>query len=296
MACTFAPYLALVSVGMAYEDRYGNDPVGAFRDERRRPTARRKVAAVPGLFVEHAGTEFYGEVVRLPQAGNLTVRDLDGLTRSFPISDSFLVDDELVTLVSPSQPATRVITASGSVMGERRRAQVARESRIFVEGRHDAELIEKVWGDDLREQAVVVELLDGIDHLEEVLVGFAPDERRRAGVLVDHLVDRSKEWRIARQVESRFGEHVLVLGHPYVDVWQAVKPERVGISSWPAPSRSIEWKRGVCQALGWPHHEQEDIARAWQFILSRVTTYRDLEPALSGQVEHLIDFVTVGHH
>ena len=30
------------------------------------------------------------------------------------------------------------------------RARVARASRIFVEGRHDAELVEKVWGDDLR--------------------------------------------------------------------------------------------------------------------------------------------------
>jgi hypothetical protein len=27
---------------------------------------------------------------------------------------------------------------------------VARASRIYVEGKHDAELVEKIWGDDLR--------------------------------------------------------------------------------------------------------------------------------------------------
>ena len=281
---------------MGYEDRYGDDPIGAFREQRRRPAPRREVTLVPGVWLEHAGTSFYGEVVGAPQAGIIALRDVDGFSRSFPATDGFLVDDELVTLVAARGPATRTLTASGSVMGERRRAQVARASRIFVEGRHDAELIEKVWGDDLREQAIVVELLDGIDHLEAVLTEFGPSEGRRAGVLVDHLVDHSKEWRIARHVEARFGAHLLVLGHPYVDVWQAVKPQRVGVSQWPAPPRSVEWKRGVCAALGWPHEDQEDIARAWQFILSRVTTYRDLDPALSSQVEHLIDFVTVGHH
>ena len=84
-----------------------------------------------------------------------------------------------------------------------------------------------------------------------------------------------------------------VVGHPYVDVWQAVKPERLGLTAWPDIPRSIEWKHGICEALGWPHEDQADIARAWQRILGRVRTFADLEPQLLGRVEHLIDFVTV---
>jgi hypothetical protein len=54
----------------------------------------------------------------------------------------------------------------------------------------------------------------------------------------------------------------------------------------------VEWKHGVCEALGWPHADQADIARAWRQILGRVTSYADLEPSLLGRVEELIDFVT----
>jgi len=85
---------------------------------------------------------------------------------------------------------------------------------------------------------------------------------------------------------------VLVVGHPFVDIWQAVKPERVGLTAWPEIPRSIEWKKGIAQALRQPHENQEDIARLWQRILGRVRTYADLEPALLGRVEQLIDFVT----
>lgn len=251
---------------------------------------------MPGVLLEHTLTEFYGELTKPAEVGVIELRDFDGFVRSFPLSDGFLVEGKLVKLIPVRTRATRIITASGSVMGEKRRAQVARASRIFVEGKHDAELIEKVWGDDLRDAAIVVELLDGVDHLAEILRDFAPGVNRRAGILVDHLVKGSKETRIAQDIEREFGSSVLILGHPFVDVWQAVKPTAVGIRAWPTPPRSIEWKRGVCEELGWPSDSQADIAHAWQRILSRVTTFRDLEPTLSGQVEHLIDFVTVGHH
>jgi hypothetical protein len=174
------------------------------------------------------------------------------------------------------------------------RAKVARASRIFVEGRHDAELVEKVWGADLRIEGVVVELLEGVDRLPEVLADFGPGPSRRAGVLVDHLVPGSKESRVATEVaRSPIGRHVLVVGHPFVDIWQAVKPARLGIKQWPTIPRNVEWKHGVCQSLGWPHRNQADIARAWKHILSKVGSYADLEPALLGRVEELIDFVTV---
>jgi len=166
---------------------------------------------------------------------------------------------------------------------------VARESRIFVEGRHDAELIEKVWGADLRVEGVVVELLDGADNLAAALREFDPGEGRRVGVLLDHLVTGSKESRIAAQVTSN---DVLVVGHPFVDVWQAVKPARLGLTEWPVIPRDIEWKHGVCAALGWPHDDAADVAAAWQRILGSVRGYGDLEPQLLGRVEQLIDFVT----
>lgn len=295
VAQSFDFHHALLWGIMTGEDRYAGDPIRSFAERRRKPAPRRSVEMVPGVLLEHVATEFYGEIVD-SSAGVVQVRDFDGFTRSFPVSDAFLCDDERVTLIPPKRGPQRILTASGSIMGERRRAQVAKASRIFVEGRHDAELVEKVWGDDLREQAIVVEILDGIDHLDEVLTDFSPSADRRAGILVDHLVSGSKETRIAAEISRRFAPHVLILGHPFVDVWQSVKPARLGLTAWPAPPRSIEWKRGVCLALGWPAVTQQDIAEAWQFILSRVTTYRDLEASFSGQVEHLIDFVTVGHH
>ncbi|HEU4490684.1 MAG TPA: DUF3097 family protein [Jiangellales bacterium] len=62
-----------------------------------------------------------------------------------------------------------------------RRARVARASRIYVEGRHDAELVEKVWGDDIRVEGVVVEVLGGIDDLPARVAAFRPGPGRRLG-------------------------------------------------------------------------------------------------------------------
>jgi hypothetical protein len=217
------------------------------------------------------------------------LEDRTGRVRAFPLGAGFLIEGEPVILVAPrAAPAPTARTASGSRAMPQQRARVARASRLYVEGRHDAELIEKVWGADLRVEGVVVELLDGADNLPEVLAEFGPGEGRRAGVLLDHLVPGSKESRIAAQVG---GSHVLVVGHPFVDVWQAVKPARLGLEAWPVIPRDIEWKHGVCAALGWPHDEPADVAAAWQRILGRVRGYGDLEPELLGRVEQLIDFV-----
>ena len=152
-----------------------------------------------------------------------------------------------------------------------------------MEGRHDAELVQHVWGEDLAEAGIAVQLLEGVDNLEDILEVFGPTDTARAGVLVDHMVPGSKESRIAEAV----------LGHPFVDIWQAVKPERVGLNAWPDVPRGIDIKHGTLDALGWPHADQRDIAMGWKRILSTVRTYRDLEPALLGRVEELIDFVTV---
>jgi hypothetical protein len=179
------------------------------------------------------------------------------------------------------------------VAGPAERAKIALASRIYVEGRHDAELVEKIWGDDLRHVGVVVEYLGGIDDLPGIVTDFAPAPGRRLGVLVDHLVPGSKEFRIADQVRrGGTGGQVLVLGHPYVDIWQAVKPARLGLAAWPDVPRTVEWKHGICAALGLPHENQADLAAAWRMILDRVRSWNDLERPLLTVVEQLIDFVT----
>lgn len=275
-------------------DRYSADVLSAGwrdRDKKIIPT----VPAVRDLVVEEVATGFCGAVIRIEKKV-VTLEDRHGKLRLFPLGGGFLVDGQPVVLVVPAAAKASGLarTASGSLAVADAPARVARASRIFVEGRHDAELVEKVWGADLRIEGVVVEYLEGIDHLEEILAEFSPSPTRKVGVLVDHLVPRSKESRIAEAVAR--GPHrrsVLVVGHPYIDVWQAVKPARIGLTAWPEISRSVEWKHGICEALGWPHEEQADIAHAWKRILGQVRSFADLEPALLGRVEQLIDFVTV---
>jgi hypothetical protein len=276
-------------------DRYGTDVLATDWRAPKRGRAT-EVAADLGLVVEEVTTDWCGEIVRVERdLGTVTLEDRRNKRRTFPLGPGFLLEGRPVVLVAPVRkgPAKPTRTASGSVAVPDAKARVARASRIFVEGRHDAELVEKVWGADLRIEGVVVEYLEGVDDLPAHLREFCPGPDRRVGVLVDHLVPGSKENRIAQSVaRSPVGRHVLVVGHPFVDIWQAVKPQRLGRESWPTIPRSIEWKKGVCQSFGWPHRDQADIARAWQHILSKVTSYADLEPALLGRVEELIDFVT----
>lgn len=271
-------------------DRYGTDVLAA---GRRKPRSTEHPAEA-GLVVEDAESGYVGAVVRV-EYGRVELEDRHGRTRGFPLGPGYLLDGRPVILTAPRRPARNAAsrTASGSVAVRGARARVARAGRIYVEGRHDAELVEQVWGEDLRIEGVVVEYLGGIDDLVDIVSEFRPGPGRRLGVLVDHLVAGSKEARIAEAVRrGPGGPDTLVVGHPYVDIWQAVKPQRLGLPAWPAVPRHIEWKRGACAALGLPHADQADIARAWRRIRSRVRDWNDLEPALIGRVEELIDFVT----
>jgi len=194
-----------------------------------------------GLVLEDAASGFCGAVLHW-ERGLVVLEDRHGKRRSFPVGAGFWYEGSPVVL--KARPRARLLptrTASGSVMGPARRAKTALASRIYVEGRHDAELVEKIWGDDLRHVGVVVEYLGGIDDLPGIVANFAPGEGRRLGVLVDHLVPGSKESRIADRVRKGAGSgHVLVLGHPYVDIWQAVKPARLGLAGWPDVPRTVE--------------------------------------------------------
>ncbi|MCU1406601.1 MAG: hypothetical protein JWQ43_2904 [Glaciihabitans sp.] len=274
------------------DDRYGSDVLAGFT--RKTPSIPPTIVeAERDLVVEDVGSGFVGAVVGLEQRF-VKLEDRFGRVRLFPLGAGFLIDGKAVALRAPKPKTTATArTASGSFAVADARARVALPSRIFVEGRHDAELVERVWGDDLRVEGVVVEYLEGVDDLDQIIRDFKPGPGRKVGVLVDHLVANSKESRIADAVaRGPYGASVLVVGHPFVDIWQAVKPARIGITQWPNVPRNIEWKHGICEALGWPHADQADIARAWKRILGRVNSYTDLEPVLLGRVEQLIDFVT----
>jgi hypothetical protein len=272
-------------------DRYGTDVLASNRHKKSRSTEQ---PVEIGMVVEDAQTGYVGAVVRI-EYGRMELEDRNGRRKPFPIGPGYLIDGKPVNLTAPKRPTpkTAARTASGSVAVPQAKAKVALASRIYVEGRHDAELVEQVWGDDLRVEGVVVEHLGGVDDLADIVKDFRPGPGRRLGVLVDHLVAGSKEARIADAVrQGPGGAHTLVVGHPFIDIWQAVKPGRLGIAAWPVVPRGVEWKQGVCRALGWPHTQQADIARAWQRIRGRVRDWNDLEPALIGRVEELIDFVS----
>ena len=262
---------------------YGNDVLAG---DRRRPPVVSEVEAEPDLVVEEAGTGYCGAVITCGKDA-VTLEDRHGKRRIFPLLPAgFLLDGKPVTLVRPVPKAAagRRRTASGSIAVEGTRARVARAGRIYVEGIHDAALVERVWGDDLRIEGVVVEPLHGVDDLPAVVAEFGPSRGRRLGVLVDHLVPGSKESRLVAGITH---PHVLVTGHPYVDIWQAVKPASIGIPTWPDVPKGVPWKEGVCAALG-----VRDVHVMWRRVLGAVDTYADLDTPLLGAVERLIDFVT----
>jgi hypothetical protein len=252
---------------------YSDDILDDFAQQAKAPRYP-DVTVEMGMLIEDRSSHFTGDVVRWSAEG-VTVQDRHDYIRHFGWKPGgFLIEGKPVTLVRPKATATasQRITASGSYAGDGR-AKVAKASRIWVEGKHDAELVEHVWGDDLRELGIVVEPMHGADDLAAMVDDFQPSGQRRLGVLLDHLVPGSKETRIAQSVRD---PNVLVTGHPFVDVWAGIHPRVLGLSAWPEIAKSaVPWKEGMCAALGVPF----------------VKTFADLRPELVGAVEQLIDFV-----
>ena len=269
---------------MATHDRWAdNDILETFS---RREYPFREIR--PGMTLTHTGSRTIGLVVEFTQGGYVVLKDQWGEQRSFQALDGAFMHNGVRVAMREPAPARRVapqFTASGSVDTGESRAHVARASRIWVEGVHDAELIEKIWGDDLRHAAVVVEPLHGADGLEAAVSGFRPGPTRRLGVLLDHLVGGSKEERIARTVRH---PDVLVCGHPYVDIWAAIRPGMVGIDVWPDVPPEESWKEGVLKRLGF----DGNAGSFWAAALESVAGYADVETPLVNAIEQLIDFVT----
>lgn len=272
---------------MSAADRYGGDIFSGHARTKQRSVPYRE--AERDLVVEDTASGFCGAVVgfeRTHDGDFVKLEDAAGAVRLFAMrAAAFSIDGKPVTLVRPTAVTANKETrsASGSSHVAGLRARVAAASRIWVEGVHDAALVERVWGHDLRVEGVVVEQLEGLDNLGHRLAEFEPGPNRRVGVLVDHAVTGSKESRLT----SGLGPHVLVTGHPFVDVWQAVRPSAVGIREWPSVPRSQDWKTGVCQRLDWGTAQD-----GWRRVYAAVNSFRDLEAPLIGAVEQLIDFVT----
>ena len=153
---------------------------------------KRGISATPlnvtlGMTLTHQGTRTTGRVVRYVQGQQIIIRDQHGRDHTFrPQDGAFSHEGAIVALrklVAADDGEVR-FTASGSIDVGHVPARIARASRIYVEGIHDAELIEKVWGDDLRIEGIVVEQMEGADDLAQLVRTFQPGPRRRLGVLL----------------------------------------------------------------------------------------------------------------
>lgn len=287
---------------MAGQDRYGADVLSGDWRRGNRP----RTVDLPlelGLIIEVGPDGYCGEVVGW-ENGLVVLEDRAGRRRTFPVGEyGYLVEGRPVALrIPPRRGSTRRRTASGSLAGPREDARTALGSRIYVEGRHDAELVEKIWGADLRHVGVVVEYMGGMDDLLGIVAEFRPGPGRRLGVLIDHLVADTKESRIAAQVRrAGRGDHVMITGHRFIDIWQTIDPHLLGFSAWPQVPLDQDWKRGTLARLGIPRGkcyeqiDQADVGRAWRAMLARVRTYKDLDIDFVREVERLIDFVTQDH-
>ena len=271
---------------MSFNDPYGGDILSGH--SRRLKPVYPKVPAEPGLVAEVIADGFVGAVTgfeRTYDGDFVRLEDRHGRERLFKLRDgAFLLEGKRVTLTRyvPETGPTR--SNSGSRKVANLTAKVAAPSRIWVEGIHDAAIVEKVWGHDLRVEGVVVEYLEGLDNLPERLTEFRPGPGRRVGVLADHLVEGSKETRLTRSL----GPDVLVTGHPFIDIWAAVKPQKLGIRAWPDVPRGEDWKAGICARLKWGTPRE-----GWNRVYGAVESYRDLDSTLIGAVERLVDFVTI---
>lgn len=272
---------------MTRRNRWSGDDILATRDNHTYPI----IEVDEKTRLTDPRSRFAGTVAEFVAGDSVVLVDELGQCRSFAAHDGALLHNGIrVALRKPGTTAQRPVrfTASGSIDAGPSRPKVAAASRIWVEGIHDAELIEKIWGDDLREEAVVVEPLHGADDLSDAVAAFRPGPDRRLGVLLDHLVDGTKESRIAASVTDPY---VLVRGHPYVDIWQAIKPGTIGIRAWPEVPKGTPWKKGVIALLGM----DIDSGPFWGKVLESVTSYRDVETPLVNAVEQLIDFVALDH-
>ncbi len=139
-------------------------------------------------------------------------------------------------------------------------------------------------------------MLDGVDDLAAAVRAFQPGPGRRIGVLVDHLVEGTKEWREAAAGRAGAGRRRARA--------RRRAPLRRRLAGGEAPAararrlavipKGTSWKHGSCRRWAGPCRTQVDVAAAWRRILGTVRDFTDLEPDLLGRVEELIDSRDLG--
>ena len=137
----------------------------------------------------------------------VTLRDRNGSTRQFRFKPGgFLIEGKPVTLVraeactDAAAPSPTAVGASGRTQ----KARAARASRIWVEGRHDAELVRaRVGRRPARARASWWSRCTASTTSVAMVAEFEPAPQRRLGILVDHLVAGSKEDRLAGRSPAR---------------------------------------------------------------------------------------------
>ena len=267
-----------------HTDRYGSD---VLTTDWRAPKNGRAVdvPAEIGLVVEEVITDWCGEIVAVDRdLDTVTLEDRRGKRRTFPLGPGFLLEGKPV-VAGAAGPAvgSGEADAYGERLGRRPRREGPRGARQpdLRRGpprrRAGREGLGRRPADRGRGRGV-------------------PRRRRRprraparlqartrsAGSACSSTTSCPAPRRAGSPRASRsptVGKHVLIVGHPFIDVWQAVKPSRLGIKRWPDVPRNIDWKKGTCQQLGWPHRDQADIARGLEAHPRRGARLRGPRPA-----------------
>lgn len=275
---------------------WGAQDLNAARMSRQAPPPR-KVPLRRGLLIEDING-WVGEVVKAERIGGALffgLEDAKGRVKNFPLGPGYLIEGEPVEIVAPvaAKEPKRTISRSGSIAVKnapaRVRAPPASGLRVCT--------TPSSWRRSGATICALRALLWSRCTAWMILpVRFVSSRRpgRRLGILVDHLIEGTKEQRIVAEAMAVPGAagHVKIVGHPFIDIWQAVKPSVLGLKAWPQVPRGEDFKKGTLRRLGQPHETQADVAQAWKHILSCVDSYADLDPTLLGPVESLIDFLT----
>ena len=165
----------------------GHDYRGVFTADGARRVTRKAIPEVPaeaGLVVEDAGERVLRRRRRRRRAGG----DAGGPPRrpsGLPAAPGGVPRRGRGRHARrPDRAAQRpsaARSASGSVKVVGHTARTARAARIWVEGLHDAELVERVWGHDLRVEGIVVEPMHGMDDLAAAVAAFGPGPQPAPG-------------------------------------------------------------------------------------------------------------------
>ena len=248
------------------------------------------------MVVEDAQTGYVGAVVRI-EYGRMELEDRRGRRKPFPIGPGYLIDGKPVILTAPRRaapaapkPAPRRVRSRCRARRRRSRWPAGSTSRADTTPNSSSRCgaticASRVWSSNTS-AASTISPPSSRSSSPGRAVGWAcwstiwsPVPRRPASPTA---VRRGARRR------AHTGRRPSV--HRHLAGGQARAARHLGVAG---RARAASTGSTAC-AKRWAGRtrEQADIARAWQRIRGRVRDWNDLEPALIGRVEELIDFVT----